>query len=289
MSGHPHPQGGAFTRALKELAQAHIPYRVMTFEAKERSAEEVARETNFPLPQVVKTLLVQGASKKYYLALCPGDRQVNLKALARALNEKGVDMAAREDVPKVTGYFIGGVSPLATHRSLPVVMEASILTMPEIAISAGQWGCQAVLRPSDLRDHLGPRAMTASLCDIVNETNRKENLMSEYFYSLDARKYYKDLMEAQKDMFQAFINFNSEIFEKESALPKKVKELIAIGVAHTTQCPYCIEAHVKAAKKAGATTKEIAEAIFVAAALRAGGAFAHSTISMGALKGMEGK
>lgn len=162
MSGHPSPKGGAFTRALKELAQAHIPYRVMTFEAKERSAEEVARERNFPLPQVVKTLLVQGASKKYYLALCPGHRQVNLKALARALNEKGVDMAAREEVPKVTGYFIGGVSPLATHRSLPVVMEASILTMPEIAVSAGQWGCQAVLRPSDLRDHLGNRVITAS-------------------------------------------------------------------------------------------------------------------------------
>ncbi|MGD0626886.1 MAG: carboxymuconolactone decarboxylase family protein [Thermodesulfobacteriota bacterium] len=113
--------------------------------------------------------------------------------------------------------------------------------------------------------------------------------MSEYFYSLDARKYYKDLMETQKDMFQAFTHFNNEVFEKESALPRKVKELIAIGVAHTTQCPYCIEGHVKAAQKAGATGKEIAEAIFVAAALRAGGAFAHATISMGVLKGREGK
>jgi AhpD family alkylhydroperoxidase len=88
-------------------------------------------------------------------------------------------------------------------------------------------------------------------------------------------------------MFQAFKNFNSEIFEKESALSRKVKELIALAVAHTTQCPYCIESHVKAAKKAGATDQEIAEAIFVAAALRAGGAFAHSTISMGVLKEMD--
>jgi len=111
--------------------------------------------------------------------------------------------------------------------------------------------------------------------------------MSEYFYSLDARKHYKDLEEAQKGMFQAFKNFNSEIFEKESALSRKVKELIALAVAHTTQCPYCIESHVKAAKKAGATDQEIAEAIFVAAALRAGGAFAHSTISMGVLKEMD--
>ncbi len=110
--------------------------------------------------------------------------------------------------------------------------------------------------------------------------------MSEYFYPFDGRKHYKDLEQAQKDMFQAFRSFNNEIFEKESALSRKVKELIAIGVAHTTQCPYCIEGHVKAAKKAGATDPEIAEAIFVTAALRAGGAFAHSTISMAVLKEM---
>ena len=110
--------------------------------------------------------------------------------------------------------------------------------------------------------------------------------MSEYFYPLDARKHYKHLEETQKDMFQAFKNFNNEIFERESALSRKVKELIAIGVAHTTQCPYCIEGHVRAAKKAGASDQEIAEAVFVAAALRAGGALAHSTIAMGVLNEM---
>ena len=162
MSKPSHPRNEAFTRALKELAADQVPYRVMRFQAKEKSAEEVARETGFPLAQVVKTLLVQGASKKYYLALCPGDRQANLKALAKALNEKVVELAAREDVPKITGYFIGGVSPLGTHRPLPVVMETSILTMPEIAISAGEVGCQVVLRPFNLRDHLRNRAMIAS-------------------------------------------------------------------------------------------------------------------------------
>ena len=110
--------------------------------------------------------------------------------------------------------------------------------------------------------------------------------MSEYFYPLDGRKHYKDLEETQKDMFQAFKNLNNEIFDRESALSRKVKELIAIGVAHTTQCPYCIEGHVRAAKKAGASDQEIAEAVFVAAALRAGGAFAHSTIAMGVLNEM---
>jgi len=112
--------------------------------------------------------------------------------------------------------------------------------------------------------------------------------MTEYFYPLDGRKHYKSLENAQKEMFQAFRNFNTEIFEKETALSRKVKELIAIGVAHTTQCPYCIEGHVRAAKKAGASDQEIAEAVFVTAALRAGGAFAHSTIAMSVLNEMNG-
>ena len=164
MATPPKPKAEAFTRALKELSEAKVPYRILTFEAEERSAEEVTRETGFPLAQVVKTLLVQGASKKYYLALCPGNRQVNLKALAKAVGEKTLDMAQREDVPKITGYFIGGVSPMGTHRPLPVVMEESILILPEIALSAGQWGCQAVLRPSDLRDHLAKRVAVADFC-----------------------------------------------------------------------------------------------------------------------------
>ena len=157
-----------FTRALKELSGKNLPYRVMSFEAKDKNAEEVTRETGFPLAQVVKTLLVRGVSKKYYLALCPGNKQVGLKALAKAVNEKIVEMAEREDVPKITGYFIGGVSPLGTHRPLPVVMESSILDQPEIAVSAGQWGCQAVLRPRDLLSALGARATVASFAQALD-------------------------------------------------------------------------------------------------------------------------
>ena len=64
---------------------------------------------------------------------------------------------------------------------------------------------------------------------------------------------------------------------KEGAVSIKNKELIAIAVAHTTQCPYCIEIHVKNARKAGASDEEIAETIFVVAALRAGAAVVHGT------------
>jgi AhpD family alkylhydroperoxidase len=63
-------------------------------------------------------------------------------------------------------------------------------------------------------------------------------------------------------------------------IPKKYRELIAIAVACTTQCPYCIAVHSKAAKEAGATREEIAESAFVAAALRAGGAATHGAMAL---------
>jgi AhpD family alkylhydroperoxidase len=63
----------------------------------------------------------------------------------------------------------------------------------------------------------------------------------------------------------------------DGAIPKKYKELMAIAVALTTQCPYCIEVHRQQALKAGVTEQELAETVHVAAALRAGGAITHGT------------
>jgi len=61
-------------------------------------------------------------------------------------------------------------------------------------------------------------------------------------------------------------------------LPAKVKQIIAVAVAHVTQCPYCIRGHTIAASRAGATPEELMEAIWVAAEMRAGGAYAHSAL-----------
>ena len=63
----------------------------------------------------------------------------------------------------------------------------------------------------------------------------------------------------------------------EGAIPVKYKELMALAVAFTTQCPYCIELHAPRARKAGASDQEIAEVVSIAAALRAGGAITHGT------------
>lgn len=78
---------------------------------------------------------------------------------------------------------------------------------------------------------------------------------------------------------EAWRNFSRTIFEA-GALDEKTKQLIAVAVAHVTQCPYCIRAHTPQALRKGATQEEIMEAIWVAAEMRAGAAYAHATIAM---------
>jgi len=78
---------------------------------------------------------------------------------------------------------------------------------------------------------------------------------------------------------QAFKAFSAAVFA-DGALPNVTKQLIAVAVAHTTQCPYCIKGHTAEALKQGATEQQIMEAIWVAAEMRAGGAFAHSVLAL---------
>lgn len=81
---------------------------------------------------------------------------------------------------------------------------------------------------------------------------------------------------------KAFEDFSRAVFA-EGALPEKTKQLIAVAVAHVTQCPYCIDGHTKVAKRKGASPEEIMEAIWVAAEMRAGGAYAHAAVALRAI------
>ena len=95
-------------------------------------------------------------------------------------------------------------------------------------------------------------------------------------YDMTNLKKFEKLSELAPEAFSNFVAFD-EAAIKEGVIPLKYKELMAVAVALTTQCPYCIEIHAKRARKAGATEQELAEATLVAAALRAGGAVTHGT------------
>jgi AhpD family alkylhydroperoxidase len=90
------------------------------------------------------------------------------------------------------------------------------------------------------------------------------------------------------DIHDAFTGFSERVFAA-GALPVKIKQLIAVAAAHITQCPYCIRGHTKAALRHGATAQEIMEAIWVAAEMRAGGAYAHSALALDTIDQVAGR
>ena len=106
--------------------------------------------------------------------------------------------------------------------------------------------------------------------------------MSDKMYPSTTRELAQQRRELAPDAQAAFDAFGKAVFA-EGALPAKVKQIIAVAVAHVTQCPYCIKGHTKAAQRAGATPQELMEAIWVAAEIRAGGAYAHSVLMLDTL------
>ena len=80
--------------------------------------------------------------------------------------------------------------------------------------------------------------------------------------------------------FAGFVALDKTVGRTDGAVPQKYRELIAIGVALTTQCPYCLDVHTANAKKAGATREELAETIHIAASLRAGAAVTHGLLAL---------
>ena len=106
--------------------------------------------------------------------------------------------------------------------------------------------------------------------------------MSESMYPPTTPEIAARRKELAPEIHEAFEAFGHAVFA-DGALPENTKQLIAVAVAHTTQCPYCIQGHTRLATRKGNSPKEIMEAIWVAAEMRAGAAYAHSTLALNAL------
>lgn len=103
--------------------------------------------------------------------------------------------------------------------------------------------------------------------------------MYEYQSPKD-RKYVDTLIQSAKKEAEAFLNLKYTAERADGVIPVKYRELMSIAVALTTQCAYCIESHIENAIEAGATREEIAETVFIASALRAGGAVGNGLLAM---------
>ncbi|HZS84936.1 MAG TPA: carboxymuconolactone decarboxylase family protein [Stellaceae bacterium] len=107
--------------------------------------------------------------------------------------------------------------------------------------------------------------------------------MSDAIYPPSSKELAAKRRALAPDIQAAFDAFSQKVFA-DGALPAKMKQIVAVAVAHVTQCPYCIKGHTKAALRHGATPQELMEAIWVAAEMRAGGAYAHTAVSLAAIE-----
>jgi AhpD family alkylhydroperoxidase len=111
--------------------------------------------------------------------------------------------------------------------------------------------------------------------------------MSDHYHDANDVKLIREMRKLAPEDFNAWLGLNNTVGRENGAIPRKYRELIAIAVACAAQCPYCIEAHSKAAKAAGANREEVVEAAFVAAALRAGAAATHGAMALKFFDGQE--
>jgi len=138
------------TRAIRELKQKRIPFAVVQYEHLEKGAEFAARATGFDLKRTIKTLVVDLGQGRPALALMPGDRELNLKALAKCLGIKRAAMADTRSAERLTGYLVGGISPFGTKQRFRVIMEQDLLKHDQVVINAGQRGVMLKMHPQDI-------------------------------------------------------------------------------------------------------------------------------------------
>ena len=141
------------TNAARLLDGLAITYSLRTYpiqDGEHLEATVVANLVGLEPSHVFKTLAARGDKHGILLACIPADRELDLKKLAEASDNKRVELIHLKEVLAVTGYVRGGVSPIGTKKDYKVYVDDSALTLPEMAVSAGMRGAQLILAPKDL-------------------------------------------------------------------------------------------------------------------------------------------
>lgn len=140
------------TNTMRILDKAGISYNTYTYDTRDGMIDgiSVAEKVGKPIDHVYKTLVTQGTSKEYYVFVIPVAEELDLKAAARAVNEKAIEMIKVTDINKVTGYIRGGCSPIGMKKEYKTVLDNACKGLDTFIISAGKIGHQIELSPVDL-------------------------------------------------------------------------------------------------------------------------------------------
>lgn len=140
------------TNVMRVLDQKKVPYTPHHYAHPDGAVDgaSVAALIGKDPASVCKTLVTQGASKKYYVFVIPVLRELDLKAAARAVGEKSIEMIRQAQLLPLTGYVHGGCSPVRMKKQFPTVFDQSEETLDTITVSAGKIGAQVEVAPGAL-------------------------------------------------------------------------------------------------------------------------------------------
>jgi Cys-tRNA(Pro) deacylase len=152
------------TPATRFLKQHGIAFSTHLYAYEPHGGTAVsARELNLPEHVIVKTLVMEDENGNPLMVLMHGDRKVSTKELARQIGCKRVETCTPETANRHSGYLVGGTSPFATRKRMPVYIEKSILDLPLVYINGGRRGFLVGLHPHDIVRVLQPKFVSAAL------------------------------------------------------------------------------------------------------------------------------
>ena len=154
------------TNAARLLDRAKIAYELIPYTVDESNlaATHVAEQLGEDIACVFKTLILHGERSGYFVCVVPGDKEVDLKAAAKASGNKKVDLIPMKDLLGVTGYIRGGCSPIGMKKAFPTFFHSTATQHEYIYISAGVRGLQIKIDPQQLIGFV-----RGTLCDLVRE------------------------------------------------------------------------------------------------------------------------
>ena len=158
------------TNVLRHLDAAKIPYETIEYDVSDENydGKRIAQKSGLPMHMVYKTLVLMGdrspvgSKHQYLVCVIPVDRELDLKAVARASGHKAVAMLPQKELLPLTGYVHGGCSPVGMKKQFPTVFHETVLGLDTVCVSAGRIGLQVEVSPAELLALLG-----ADTADII--------------------------------------------------------------------------------------------------------------------------
>jgi Cys-tRNA(Pro)/Cys-tRNA(Cys) deacylase len=135
------------TNVLRHLDAAKIPYETREYDVSDENYDGklIAQKVDLPMEMVYKTLVLTGDKTKYLVCVIPVEKELDLKAVARATGNKSVAMLPQKDLLPLTGYLRGGCSPIGMKKAFPTFLQDDAELLERISVSAGVRGCQVIL------------------------------------------------------------------------------------------------------------------------------------------------